>query len=161
VVDLSVRYVSPSDESPAPVTGAGRPLVGLTLAPPAQAATAVDHAPHSKSGAGGHELRVSILGSPGTSVTDIDVKDGPGQLATARLQVTGPRGSSVIEVQVDHGSTISVRIGRPRRAPQLPITEDVTVIQPDRSPATDAPSYVPMQFRRDFDQERTARRGDD
>lgn len=173
MVDLSVRYVSQPDlegGAPASGAGAGRPLVGLTLARPGVPATPQEQTTSAKPGRTGHELRVSILGSSGTSVTDIDVQDGPGQLATARLQVTGPRGASVIEVQVGQGSIISVRIGRPRRsAPPIQEVARSEDANPAASPsddgrvagASDTRSQVPIEFRRAFDSERPTRRGDD
>jgi hypothetical protein len=116
---------------------------------------------------------VSILGSAGSTVTDIEVREAPGQSAQARLQLDGPGGRSEIRVEVGQAISLSVKIGKPIQVsaglieavkppstPTLPSTPEAGT--PESStpsagtsppePAKEPAAAVPEQFRRAFEQ---------
>lgn len=86
---------------------------------------------------GVYDLLLSILDSAGTSVTSIQVQEAPGQSAQARLELTGPRGRSEIQVEVGQAISLSVRIGKP-----LDVSE--RLIESVTPPALGAPTSNPL-----------------
>jgi bifunctional DNase/RNase len=150
-------------------TPADRPMIALTLSRPEalELGDELQQRPTPRSGV--YDLMVSILGSAGATVTDIEVTEAPGQSAHARLQLDGPRGRSEIRVEVGQAISLSVKIGKPIqvseglieavKAPSAPALPDATTVDgatpsvDTSAPATaeESSAIVPEQFRRAFE----------
>ncbi len=177
VVEMRVRCVRrhlPSGSDVAVLGPAGssapanRPMIALTLSRPdaLELGDELEQRPTPRSGV--YDLIVSILGTAGSTVTNIEVRDAPGQSAQARLQLAGPRGHSEIQVEVGQAISLSVKIGKPVQVsdglieaiqtptasapPSLPEAS----LQPPTAPAVKEPEEatpaIPEQFRRAFDE---------
>jgi bifunctional DNase/RNase len=175
VVQMRVRYVRRHTPTGSDVAVLGpaasaveHPMIALTVSRP-EALELVDELeqrPTPRTGI--YDLLVSVLGSAGTSVTSIEVREAPGQSAQARLELTGPRGRSEIQVEVGQAIGISVRIGKPLDVserlieavtPPASRTPEAAAPVPETTPASQtvevserAQVDVPDRFRRAFDE---------
>lgn len=181
MVDMRVRYVrrhvaSGSDvavlgTAGAPAGTTEHPMIALSVSRPdaLELTEELDEKATPRSGV--YDLMVSILGSAGASVTSIEVLEAPGQAAQARLQLTGPRGQSEIQVEVGQAISLSVRIGKPLHVSETLIqgvTPPCTITGsagelPAKDPSSEDQSLanqpaegssldVPEQFRRAFEE---------
>ena len=148
MVEMRVRYVRrhvPSGSDVAVLASAApaeRPMIALTISRPEALELADELAERQTPRAGVYDLLLSILGSVGTSVASIQVHEAPGQSAQARLELTGPRGRSEIQIEVGQAISLSVRIGKP-----LDVSERlIDAVTPPalRSPASDSSATPPQ-----------------
>jgi bifunctional DNase/RNase len=181
MVEMRVRYVRrhvPTGSDVAvlgPSGPAERPMIALSVSrtDALELTEELDANPTPRSGV--YDMMVSILGVAGASVTGIEVLEAPGQAAQARLQLSGPRGHSEIQVEVGQAISLSVRIGKPLHVAEgliAGVTPPSIMTGPggdplDKDPSSDAESLanapaegsshdVPEQFRRAFDDEQRA-----
>ena len=146
MVQMRVRYVrrhAPSGNDVAVLASAApteRTMIALSVTRPEALELADELEQRPTPWTGVYDLLVSILGSAGTSVTSIQIQEAPGQSAQARLELTGPRGRSEIQVEVRQAISLSVRIGK-----ALDVSERLieSVTPPSLRPtASDAPAAL-------------------
>ena len=161
MVQMRVRYVrrhTPSGSDVAVLassTPTERPMIALSVSRPEALELAEELEQRQTPRTGVYDLLLNILDSAGTSVTSIQVQEAPGQSAQARLELSGPRGRSEIQVEVGQAISLSVRIGKPLEVSERlieAVTPPVLRAPAPEPSASERTSDVPEQFRRAFDQ---------
>lgn len=150
MVEIRVRYVrrpvAPNHDAAVSESAdcGKRQTVALTVARPEAPTLADEPVQRPTSRTGVYDLSVNILDTAVTGLTSVEVREASEHPTLAKLHLNGPRGASVIQVEVGQATSLSVHIGKPLDVSARPID---AVASPALPRPTD-PS-APLDARRD------------